>query len=152
KVPMRRLIFALLILVASAACYSSTKPPATPVPPGEADLAAAAQQIAADLAKQLGAGSSSRTLVIDPMLDKQTGQQTAASVRVEDAVRPAITTTLKGVTVLPFNTDGAGKSRFVVTGNVAAGTGPDQYLLSVAMTDRESGLVVAQSAARFHQK
>src|SRR6185295_2648819 len=56
------------------------------------------------------------------------------------------------VTVLPFDTDGTAKSRFVVTGNVAAGAGPDQYLVSVAMTDRESGLVVAQSAARFRQR
>ena len=141
-------LLALTLLVAG--CPKSTPQVAAPAP-GEGDLAAAAQAIANDLARQVGTGSASRTLVIDPMLDRQTGQQTAASARVEEAIRPALAGAIRGVTVLPFNADGAAKSRLVATGSVTRSQGPDQYLVSVALTDRESGLVVAQAVARFRQ-
>lgn len=127
------------------------KPKPAPRPVAELDLKGAARQIAADLAQQIGAGSASRTLVIDPLLDRATGQQTGVSARLEAEVAPALATAIKGLTILPFDSDGAAKARYVLAGTVAAGTGANRYAVSASLTDRPTGLVVAQSAARFVQ-
>ena len=142
-------------LALAAGTYGCTKkaPAIEPAaaPAGELDLKAAVEQIATDLAQQIGPGGQSRTVVIDPLLDRATGQQTGASAQLESELAPALTGTMKGLTILRFDSDGAAKSRFVITGTLAIVTAPDQYGVSVALTDRESGLVVAQSAARFKQ-
>ena len=92
--------------------------------------------------------ATARTVVIDPIRDRASGQQTGVSVRLESDLAPALAA-IKGITVLPFDSTGASKARYVVSGVVAAGEEPDHYTLTVALSDRQSGLVVAQSAARF---
>ena len=87
-------------------------------------------------------------MVIDPIRDRASGQQTGVSVRLESDLAPALAA-VKGITLLPFDSTGASKARYVVTGIVAAREEPDHYTLTVALSDRQSGLVVAQSAARF---
>jgi outer membrane protein OmpA-like peptidoglycan-associated protein len=109
------------------------------------------QQLVTDLAKQIGPSSESRALVIDPLLDRATGQQTGTSQRVEEELRPALSTGMKGFTVLPFDRDGAERSRYVVTGTVVAVEPPGGYRVSVSLTDRQNGLVVAQSAVPFRE-
>ncbi|MGQ0647299.1 MAG: OmpA family protein [Gemmatimonadaceae bacterium] len=145
---------AVLVYVATAiggtGCGKPAPPPA-PAPVGELDLKGAAQQIAADLAQQIGTGGTSRTIVIDPLLDRATGQQTGASASLEAELAPALTAAIKGLTILPFNGDGAAKSRFVLAGTVSVVTAPDRFAVNASLTDRPTGLVVAQSAARFAQ-
>jgi hypothetical protein len=87
-------------------------------------------------------------VVIDPIRDRASGQQTGVSVRLESDLSPALAA-VKGMTVLPFDSTGASKARYVITGIVAPLEEPDHYTLTVALSDRQSGLVVAQSAARF---
>jgi outer membrane protein OmpA-like peptidoglycan-associated protein len=110
------------------------------------DAKGAAQQIARDFGRQLG--TTERTVVIDPIRDRASGQQTGVSVRLQSELSPALAA-LKGITMLPFDSIGASKARYVLTGVAAAGEAPDHYTLTVAVSDRESGMVVAQSAARF---
>src|SRR5690242_1058885 len=68
-----------------------TPKPATPEPPPppaaseDLNLEGAAKFLSEDLAKQLGPGE--RTLVIDPLLDKTSGQQTGASSQMEQAIK-----------------------------------------------------------------
>jgi outer membrane protein OmpA-like peptidoglycan-associated protein len=141
----------LATLMALSGCARSAPPALVPKPADNIDLKGAASYVANDLTKQLGPAVQSRKIVVDPLLDRSTGQQTGVSVRVEEQIVAALAAAKGGLTVLPFDADGLGQSRLVVTGTVATVKPPDQYGLSVAMTDPASGLVVAQSAARFQQ-
>ena len=140
---------AVVIAIATLVLWGCAKSAPQTAPGDELDLSAAVKRVANDLAQQLGPAAESRTLVIDPLLDHATGQQTNVSARVEEEIRPALAAGLKGVTIVPFNGEGAAKSRLVVTGTIATTGTPDQLSMSVALTDRQTGLVVAQSAARF---
>lgn len=124
--------------------------PHTAAAPASVDAKGAAQQIAQDFAKQLGATATARTVVIDPIRDRASGQQTGVSVKLESELSPALAA-IKGITMLKFDSTGASKARYVVTGVATSETEPDHYSLTVALSDRETGLVVAQSAARFVQ-
>jgi outer membrane protein OmpA-like peptidoglycan-associated protein len=90
-------------------------------------------------------------MVIDPLLDRSTGQQTQITKRLEQELGPALTASVAGVTLAPFDADNAAQARLVVTGTVATTDSADQYTVSVSLTDRQSGLVVAQAAARFRE-
>lgn len=150
--PLRRVAALVLVAVTTWGCAAQSAAPKPPAPTGEADLKVAMAQIAADLAQQLGAGTTARTLVIDPILDRATGQQTGGSMRVENELNPALAGAIKSLTILRFDGDGAAKSRFVVTGTLSTVEAPaSRYAFSVALTDRQTGLVVAQSAARFRE-
>jgi outer membrane protein OmpA-like peptidoglycan-associated protein len=138
-------------LLSTMLVVSCAKPTPAPQPAGDLDLTAATKQVAADLAQQIGSGTGARTMVVDPILDKATGQQTGASAKVEAELTPALSTAVRGLTVLPFDADGASKTRFVLTGTVSVVTAPDRYAMSASLTDRTTGIVVAQSAARFVQ-
>ncbi len=121
-----------------------------PAPPGELDLAGGVNAIAADLGRQLGRRGT-RTLVIDPLLERASGQQTGASQRVEQALGPALTSAIGGLAVVPFDASGVSKAGLVLSGTIAVVQAPDRYAVSVALTDPQSGVVVAQSAARFRE-
>ena len=122
-----------------------------PAATADPDLKAAARQLAADLAQQIGAGGGVRTVVIDPLLDRATGQQTGASAKFQEEMAPALTAAIKGLSILPFDADGAAKARYVLAGTVSTVAPPDRFAISASLTDRPSGLVIAQSAARFKQ-
>jgi outer membrane protein OmpA-like peptidoglycan-associated protein len=143
-------VAATLLITTIVAQLSCAKPVPAPAPAGDLNLKSAATQVANDLAQQIGAGGT-RTMVIDPILDRATGQQTGASARVEAELSPALSTAVKGLTILPFDAEGATKTRFVLTGTVAVVTAPDHYAMNASLTDRTTGIVVAQSAARFVQ-
>lgn len=143
--------FARVVRVALIAGLVACQPKVKPVPKADADLKDAARQLAADLAQQIGAGGGARTLVIDPLLDRATGQQTGASAKFQEEMTPALTGAIKGLTILPFDADGAAKARYVLAGTVSTVTPPDKFAISASLTDRPTGLVVAQSAARFTQ-
>lgn len=144
----------LLAAVAAAlvACTPPPKPapPPEPVPVGDLDMKQAAEQIAKDLAQQVSAGTVTRTLVIDPVIDRTTGQQTGASKSFEAEMSPALSAQ-KGMNVLRFDTDGAANSRFVMTATLSTTTPPDHFTVNASLTDRQTGIVVAQSVARFIQ-
>jgi outer membrane protein OmpA-like peptidoglycan-associated protein len=139
------------VAIAALALVSGCKPATKPAPKGEPDLKAAASQLATDLAKQIGSSGGAKTLVIDPLLDRATGQQTGASAKFQQEMGPALTTAIKGLSILPFDADGASKARYVLAGTVSTVTPPDRFAISASLTDRPSGIVVAQSAARFKQ-
>lgn len=144
----------LLLSLFMVACASTTPEPVTTAAPpaavGDGSLKDAASQVAADLATQLGPARQ-RTIAIDPLLDRTTGQQTAASSRAQDEVSRALTATLKDVTLEPFKNLKTEPVGLVASGSLGTVTPPDRYVLTVALTDRATGMVVAQSAARFRE-
>ena len=149
--PRRNSPLFVAIVAAMFACTPPKPAPVPePVPVGDMDLKTAADFVAKDLAQQVSASTVSRTLVIDPIIDRTTGQQTGVSGSVEAAIGPALSAQ-KGITVLRFDSEGAANSRFVFTATVSTVTAPDHYSMSAALTDKQSGIVVAQAIAKFVQ-
>jgi outer membrane protein OmpA-like peptidoglycan-associated protein len=137
----------IALLAALAGCY-----PAPAAPSAEQDLAHAVQHVTDDLLHQLGPNAlATQTTSADPMLDARTGQQTHATQRVEAELRKALQTTDKQLTMVPFGSAGAAQARWLLTGTLAVLPEPDRYRMSVALTDRQSGLVIAQAVTPFHQ-
>jgi outer membrane protein OmpA-like peptidoglycan-associated protein len=136
-------------------CFPPAPPPPPPqvvVPVGELDLARSAGVMAADLAAQLGPGASlARTLSIDPLLDSRSGQQTSATERVQQSIAAALAGTLQNAKLVPFDAAAGNQAQFLVTGTLEALPEKDRYRMSLALSDRQSGLVVAQTASRFAQ-
>jgi outer membrane protein OmpA-like peptidoglycan-associated protein len=140
---------ALGVLMLILAGCVKPRPEAPPNP----DLAAAVEYLTDDLAAQLGPRPpGSGVLVIDPILDRATGQQTGASQRLEEELGRALTEAVPQLELTAFDGEGVARSRLVLTGTVASLDAPDAYSANVALTDRESGLVVAQSAVRFAEE
>jgi hypothetical protein len=155
----RRVISVTLVAVTAgilAACGPKA-PPAAPAPPPAApaapavtvDLKGATSYLASDLTRQLGPVRG-RNLAIDPVLDKLTGQQTTASLQVQEALLIALASAAPDLPVQPLNS-AAAPNGLVAAGVLSTTTPPDDYFVQVSFTDRVSGLVVAQSAARFRQ-
>ena len=113
----------------------------------------AAGSIARDLARQLGPQlQESETLLIDPMVDRATGQQTGASQRLQTAVTDSLSTGLPDITIVALSGNNVDQSRLLLAGTLAMVPDTvDQYTASVSLTDRDVGIVVAQAAARFEE-
>jgi outer membrane protein OmpA-like peptidoglycan-associated protein len=114
----------------------------------EQPLPAAIKSIAADIANQLGRTQGKRILVIDPFLDGRTGQQIRASERVQSELAPQIP---QFAELRPFSSSAASDANLVLSGTLTALPAPDHYRISVALSDRDTGLVIAQSAAGFRE-
>jgi outer membrane protein OmpA-like peptidoglycan-associated protein len=143
------LVSALSCAFGPIACSSAAKPPA---PVGEPNLAASVRGVTRDLMQQLGpAPNASRTLVIDPLLDGRTGQQTRATERVLQQLAASLTDSAKSVKILAFDSTGASTSRYVITGTVTAQADAEHFRLSIALSDQRSGLVVARAVANFRE-
>jgi outer membrane protein OmpA-like peptidoglycan-associated protein len=137
----------MVVVIALNACL--WRPPVGPPP--DPDLAHGVQHVVDDLVHQLGPVDTSRTLVIDPLLDGRTGQQTGASEQVQRELATALTATIKNVKLVPFNGEGAAQTRWLLTGSLTVLPEPNRYRLSVALSDRQSGIVVAQAVTPFKQ-
>lgn len=140
------LLAATLLLVA---CQAPPPPPPPPPPPVDETLEGAINGVLLDIAKQLGPqAGAERSAVIDPLLDGRSGQQTKATERVMQVMNAAVTTILPKVKVLPFDEAGAKESRWLFNGTLTAQPGsPGIYKLTVALSDRGSGVVIARGVA-----
>ncbi|HEX3140072.1 MAG TPA: OmpA family protein [Rhizobacter sp.] len=110
------------------------------------NLMAQTQQLPAFMAKL-----TNRAVVIDPMFDNPSGQQTALTRLLEERV----TSRLRGAQfeVLPFQPASLSKAQYLLTGTLtrvlAAKTGARApFQIDLALTDTKTRNVVAQSSAR----
>jgi hypothetical protein len=97
------------------------------------------------------ANVSKRTLVIDPMIDSGSGQQTAATKLLEQRVTERIRAKFEQFEILPFETNKVDKAQYLLTGTmtrVDGDKGKSVFRIDLALTDLKSGNVVAQSSAR----
>ncbi len=145
------LLAVVVVSVALGASCASAPPQPIPQQPtpvaGDLDLPGAVYAIVDDLARQART-TMNRTAVVDTFVDRVTGQQTDATARFEQTLAPALSASVQRLTVTPFNSAGAGMAEWVVTGTLATSES-GQYTANVAITDRTSGIVLAQSVARF---
>jgi len=94
-----------------------------------------------------------RSLVIDPMLDGASGQQTALTRQLEEKISARLAANHAQLPVLPFQLANLNKSQYVMTGTItrlpdakAAAHAPFQ--IQLALTEVKTGMVVAQAASR----
>jgi hypothetical protein len=149
--PMLALVCVVILL---AACASKAPPPPTDLelPFDQAAfnatdaLVAQTQKLPGFLVKL----SSKRGLVLDPMLDAASGQQTAATRLLEQRVTERMTTKYDSFEILPFRAANLSKTPYLLTGTMTR-TAPDKpkspLRLDLALTDLKTGNVVAQASS-----
>ena len=126
-------------------------PPAGP-PAADPDLVHGVQHVADDLFHQLGPWTdTTRPLVIDPLLDGRTGQQNKASEKVQGQLARALAATIKNLKLVAFDGAGASQARWLITGTLTVLPEPNRFRLSVALSDRQTGIVVAQAVTPFRE-
>jgi tetratricopeptide (TPR) repeat protein len=94
-----------------------------------------------------------RALVIDPMIDGASGQQTVVTKQLEDKVTAHLAAKHAALPVLPFKLSSLNRSQYVMTGTmtrlVDAKTGARApFQINLALTELKTGNVVAQASAR----
>ncbi|HEY2190046.1 MAG TPA: OmpA family protein, partial [Caldimonas sp.] len=110
-------------------------------------LAAQAQSGPAFLAKL-----AKKSIVLDPMLDAATGQQTAATTLLETRVSERLTTKGDAFEILPFQSANLARAQLLLTGTMTRVEGDGNaskraLRIQLALTDLKSGTVVAQASA-----
>jgi outer membrane protein OmpA-like peptidoglycan-associated protein len=152
----RRLVLlaATALLAAVAAC--TTAPTASTdeqafdqaVATATDGLVAQSQKLPAFVAKLIN-----RAVVVDPMLEAGSGQQTALTHQLEDKVAARLRS--NQFELLPFEPASLGKAQYLLTGTLArlhgAKAGSNSrvpFQINLALVDLKSGNVVAQSSAR----
>lgn len=91
-----------------------------------------------------------RTIVLDPMLDTITGQQTETTALFERRVTQRIGNNYPQFEFLPFQPQNLTRAQYLLTGTMSrepGAIGKTALRLSLALTDLKSGLVVAQASA-----
>ena len=93
-----------------------------------------------------------RTVVLDPMLDASTGQQTAATSLLEARVSERLTAKPDLFEILPFQSVNLSKAQLLLTGTMTRvegdGTTKRRALqIQLALTDLKTGVVSAQASA-----
>lgn len=97
-----------------------------------------------------------RTLVLDPMLDAGSGQQTAATQALERRVTEQLAAKHAQFEVLPFKAGNLGRAQYLLTGTMtrqaAAAGGRAGFRIDLALTELKTGEVVAQASARAREE
>jgi flagellar motor protein MotB len=114
-------------------------------------LAGQTQKLPAFLAK-VESKLAKRGVVLDPMLDALTGQQTAATVLLENRVTERLTTKFDQFEILPFQSASLTRAQYLLTGTMTridggASTKKRALQINLALTELKTGNVVAQASA-----
>jgi len=114
-------------------------------------LAAQTQKLPAFLAK-VESKVNKRSVVLDPMLDAVTGQQTAATVLLENRVSERLTSKTDQFEILPFQSANLARAQYLLTGTMtrveaSAANRKRALQINLALTELKSGTVVAQASA-----
>lgn len=152
-----RWVWSALALVLSG-CLTAPPPPPPPsreqafeqaVAEATDALVAQTQMLPAIISK-VEAKLIKRNVVIDPMLDAGTGQQTALTQQLERRVSERIAQRHEGFAIQPFDAAGLGKSQMLLVGTLTrtnAERARSPIRIDLALVDLKSGLVSAQASA-----
>jgi hypothetical protein len=91
-----------------------------------------------------------RGVVLDPMLDASSGQQTIATQLLERKVTERISGKFDSMEIMPFRTNNLSKAQYLLTGTMVrsqTGKAKSPLQINLALTELKSGNVVAQAAA-----
>ncbi len=144
---------ATLLALGLAGC--ATPPPVastTAVPFDQAtalatdSLVAQTQKLPAFLAK-IG---PKRGVVLDPMIDAGSAQQTIATLRLQDTVTERMSSKFDSIDIMPFDSANLAKARFLLTGTltrISVNEPQGPMRIDLALTELASGTVVAHASA-----
>jgi outer membrane protein OmpA-like peptidoglycan-associated protein len=143
-----------LVAVLLAACAAPPKA----VEIGELPFDQAAEQAADAIATQAQTGPAilaklqKKSIVLDPMLDATTGQQTAATTLLETRVSERLATKGDAFEILPFTSANLARAQLLLTGTMTrvdgdSGAKKKALRIQLALTDIKAGTVVAQASA-----
>ena len=155
--------FAIVLLIA-AGCATPAPAPPQPAPVPTSDTSERSFDEAVNVATdslvgqlQKGSGSSANTearrgVVIDPMVDAASGQQTATTQLLEQRVADRLRASSAQLDVMPFQIANLSKAQYLLTGTMTRAAsspgGPSVFLINLALTDLKNGTVVAQASSR----
>ena len=151
--------FGVLVVAGLVGCAAPPPPPPTPPPPPsnvevpfEQAVTQAADALLAQVLTQpvIVSKLAKRSVVLDPMLDATSGQQTAATQLLEQRVIARLAAKADAVEILPFQSANLGKAQWLLTGTLTralADRPKGSLLLNLALTDLKTGLVTAQAWA-----
>ena len=149
--------FGVLVVAGLVGCAAPPPPPPPPPPsnvevPFEQAVTQAADALLAQVLTQPAFVSklAKRSVVLDPMLDATSGQQTAATQLLEQRVIARLAAKADAVEILPFQSANLGKAQWLLTGTLTralADRPKGSLLLNLALTDLKTGLVAAQAWA-----
>ncbi|MEO6361634.1 MAG: OmpA family protein [Caldimonas sp.] len=150
------LVTAAALLLASCAAPQATQssselPFEQAVAQATDGLAGQTQKLPAFLSR-VESKLNKRGVVLDPMLDAVTGQQTAATVLLENRVTERLATKFEGFEILPFQSANLGRAQYLLTGTMTRvdsdGSARKRALrINLALTEIKGGTVVAQATA-----
>jgi len=143
-----------LVAVLLAACAAPPKA----VEIGELPFEQAAAQATDAIATQAQTGPAilaklqKKSIVLDPMLDATTGQQTAATTLLETRVSERLATKGDAFEILPFTSANLARAQLLLTGTMTrvdgdSGAKKKALRIQLALTDIKAGTVVAQASA-----
>ncbi|WP_253278290.1 OmpA family protein [Variovorax paradoxus] len=154
---VRTALRVLTLCAAALAAACATRPaPGNAMPFDQAvnqavdDLMVQTQKLPAFLAK-VESSLSQRRIVIDPLLEGASGQQTEVTRVAEQRIVQRMQAQFKQFTVTPFNSAELGNAQYVLNGTLMRdkeATG-GRYRLNLALTEIKSGMVIAQSVTRI---
>jgi tetratricopeptide (TPR) repeat protein len=157
--------FASVLLIV-AGCATSTPPPTpAPTPAPTSDTSERSFDEAVNVATdglvaqlQTGPGLSAKTeakrgVVIDPMVDAASGQQTATTHLLEERVADRLQGSYSQFDVMPFQIANLNKAQYLLTGTMTRVASsqpgaPQVFQINLALTDLKDGTVVAQASSR----
>jgi outer membrane protein OmpA-like peptidoglycan-associated protein len=113
-------------------------------------LAKQTQKLPGFLAK-MEAKVVKKGLLVDPMIDASSGQQTGITKQLEQLVTDRLRNNYEQFEILPFQAANLPKAQYLLTGTtsrVKSDKPTNAFNINLAITDMKSGKVVAQSTAR----
>ena len=160
---IRRLSACASVLLIVAGCAKPTPPPPIPAPTSDTtersfDEAAtvATDGLVAQLQKPPAPGTQTearRGVVIDPMVDATSGQQTGATRLLEQRVADRLGSSSSQFDVMPVQVANRSKAQYLLTGTMtriasSQARAPQVFQINLALTDLKDGTVVAQASSR----
>src|SRR5438309_5351098 len=153
---LQRAACAFVAVLAALFVAACAAPAPASVVVGELPFEQAVAQATDGLAGQIQKGPAfltklaKRSVVLDPMLDATSGQQTAATTLLETRVSEALARKSDLFEILPFQSANLGKAQYLLTGTMTRaegdGTGKKRALqIQLALTDLKTGIVAAQA-------
>jgi outer membrane protein OmpA-like peptidoglycan-associated protein len=112
-------------------------------------LASQTQKLPSFLAK-VESKVNKRPIVLDPMIDSTSGQQTGVTKRLEKQVTDRLTANYDQFEMLAFDKANLNKAQYLLTGTTTNVQGPRSrrnVRINLALTELKTGNVVAQSSA-----
>jgi len=150
----RRLAFAPLLLTACATPVATSDTNELPfeqaVVVATDSLVKQTQSLPGFLAK-MEAKVSKKGLLVDPMIDASSGQQTGITKQLEQLVTDRLRNNFEQFEILPFEAANLPKAQYLLTGTttrVQSDKPVNAFNINLAITDLKTGKVVAQASSR----